>query len=244
MLVIPAIDIRGGLCVRLTQGDYSRETVYDDDPVAVAERWAECGATILHVVDLDGAAGGEPRNLGVVERIVAAVAIQVEFGGGLKREADVESALAVGVGRVVLGTAALEDADLVQRLTALFGDRIVVGIDARDGLVATRGWRKTSSVTALALAGDMVARGVGRLIYTDIARDGTLTEPNYAALAQLQAAVHVPIIASGGVSRVEHIRALAALGAEGVIVGRALYTGHVDLREALRVARQGETDAD
>ncbi|MHB1007056.1 MAG: 1-(5-phosphoribosyl)-5-[(5-phosphoribosylamino)methylideneamino]imidazole-4-carboxamide isomerase [Chloroflexota bacterium] len=243
MLVIPAIDIRGGLCVRLTQGDYARETVYDDDPVAVARRWAEYGAVWLHVVDLDGAAGDGPRNLPVVERIIAAIGIPVELGGGLKREADVEAALDRGVGRVVLGTAALEDAAMVEHLAARFGERIVVGVDARDGKVAMRGWRETSTVTALTLAREMVARGVGRFIYTDIARDGTLTEPNYAALAQLQAAVTVPIIASGGVSRLEHLRRLAELRVEGAIVGRALYTGHVDLREALRLTEPEDRDA-
>ncbi len=238
MLVIPAIDVRGGRCVRLVQGDYARETVYDDDPIGVAERWAAAGAERLHVVDLDGAAGDRPRNLDVVARLAARVAVPVQMGGGLKRWQDIVDAFACGVERVILGTAALEDRGLVERAVAAFGERIIVGIDARDGLVATRGWRQTSGVSALALARAMEALGVRRLIYTDIARDGTLSEPNYAAVAEVRAAVSIPVIASGGVASVEHVRRLARLGVEAAIVGRALYTGQVDLAAALWAARE------
>lgn len=237
MQVIPAIDIRGGRCVRLFQGDYARETVYSDDPVAVARRWADEGAERLHVVDLDGAAGDGPRNLEAVSRIVASVAIPVQLGGGLKSRKDVEVALAAGVERVILGTAAVATPWLVEDLVLQFGARVVVGIDARDGMVAVRGWRETSDVPALALAKEMVARGVLRLIYTDISRDGTLAEPNYDALRQLIASVDVPVIASGGVAKIAHLLRLRELGAEGAIVGRALYTGDVVLAEAIRATR-------
>ncbi len=224
--------------MRLVQGDYARETVYGDDPVAVAEQWALAGAARLHVVDLDGAAGDAPRNLPVVARIAARVAVPVQMGGGLKRWQDLVAALACGVDRVILGTAALEDRGLVERAVAEFGEKIVVGIDARGGLVATRGWQQTSRVQALALAREMVTLGVRRLVYTDITRDGTLSEPNFAAIAELSAAVAIPIVAAGGVASVEHVRRLARLGVEAVIVGRALYTGHVELAAALRAAQE------
>lgn len=238
MLIIPAIDIRRGRCVRLLQGDYDRETVYDDDPVAVAKRWAELGAERLHVVDLDGAAGDGPVNLDVVARIVAAVSIPVQVGGGLKRWEHVAEALALGAERVILGTAAIENKGLVERAVAENSEAVVVGIDARDGLVSTRGWREASRVRALELAREMVALGVRRLVYTDISRDGTLTEPNFQATAELVAAVAVPVIASGGVAALDHVRRLARSGVEGAIIGRALYTGHVNLTDALRVARE------
>lgn len=236
MLVIPSIDIRGGKCVRLTQGDYARETIYDDDPVAVARRWQDEGASLIHVVDLDGAKAGAPVNLDVVERVVSGVDVPVQLGGGLRQWEDIARALGAGVARVVLGTAALEDRDLLQKAIAELGERLVVGIDARDGKVATRGWRETSTVTATELARDVEGLGVQRLVFTDIARDGTLSEPNYASLSAMMGAVRIPVIASGGVARLEHIGRLAALGVEGAIVGRALYTGNLRLSEAIALA--------
>lgn len=237
MQVIPAIDIRAGRCVRLTQGDYARETVYADDPVEVARRWFAAGAQRIHVVDLDGAAGDGPVNLGIVADIVRAVAIPIQFGGGLKAWEHAEAALDAGVDRVILGTAAISDRALVQRLTVVHGEKLVVGIDARDGTVAVRGWKESSGVPALRLAAEMVELGVRRLIYTDIARDGMLSEPNYEALERVMATARVPVIASGGVGRLEHLVRLSRTGAEGAIVGRALYTGDVNLAEAIASLR-------
>jgi phosphoribosylformimino-5-aminoimidazole carboxamide ribotide isomerase len=234
VLTIPAIDIRHGKCVRLYQGDYANETVYADDPVAVALAWERAGAGWLHLVDLDGAAGASGRNLLVVQAIAAAVRLPVQLGGGLRSRESLQEAFAAGVQRAVLGTAALEDRDLVEWAAAVYGERLAVGIDARGGLVATRGWTETSQVPALNLARDVVALGVRRLIYTDISRDGTLAGPNFAAMAEMVAAVPVPVVASGGVANVGHLLALAEVGVEAAIVGRALYTGQIDLTEALR----------
>ncbi len=237
--VIPAIDLRAGRPVRLYQGDYARETVYGDDPVAVALAWAAAGAPRLHVVDLDGARAGAPAHLEALRAIAAAVSIPVEFGGGIRTRAAAEAALAAGAGRVIVGTAAVEDPALARELADALGERLVLGVDARDGLVATRGWRSGSAVVAT----DLVARarewGVARIIYTDIARDGTLTEPNYAGLEQVIAAAGIPVIASGGVVRVAHLRRLRALGAEGAIVGKALYDGALRLDDALAAVGDG-----
>jgi phosphoribosylformimino-5-aminoimidazole carboxamide ribotide isomerase len=238
--VIPAIDLRAGRAVRLYQGDYARETVYADDPVAVARAWAAGGAPRLHVVDLDGARAGEPCHLAVLAAIAAAVAIPLEFGGGVRSRAAAEAALAAGADRVIVGTAAIEDPALAQALAAALGPRLVLGVDARDGQVATRGWESASQVAATDLAARARAWGVQRLIYTDIARDGTLTEPSYASLAAVIAVAEMPVIASGGVAHVDHLRQLRALGAEGAIVGKALYDGAVRLDEALAAARDEE----
>ena len=236
MEVIPAIDLRDGKCVRLRQGDFSQETIYGDDPVLVARRWRDAGARLLHVVDLDGARAGEPRNLTLIERIVADVGIPVQLGGGLRQRDHIERAIASGVSRVVIGTAALEDTDLVSGAVAAYGERLVVGIDARDGRVAVRGWLNVSDVLAEDLAREMTSLGVRRFVFTDIARDGMLSEPNYASLAAFMRAAEMPVIASGGVGSLEHVRRLATLGAEAVIVGRALYTGDIDLAEAIAEA--------
>ncbi len=238
--VIPAIDLRGGRPVRLYQADYARETVYGDDPVAVARAWADGGAPRLHVVDLDGARAGAPAHLATLAAIAAAVAIPVEFGGGLRTRAAAEAALAAGAERVIVGTAAIENPALARELAAALGPRLVLGVDARDGLVATRGWLSGSSVAATTLVAQVADWGVQRVIFTDIGRDGTLTEPNYASLAAVVAAARVPVIASGGVAHVEHLRRLRALGAEGAIVGKALYDGAVRLDEALAAVRCAE----
>src|SRR3954452_6694224 len=201
--VIPAIDLRGGRPVRLYQGDYARETVYGDDPVAVARAWAEGGAPRLHVVDLDGARAGTPAHLGALAAIAAAIDIPVEFGGGIRTRAAAEAALAAGAERVIVGTAAIEDPSLAGELARALGARLVLGVDARDGLVATRGWLSGSGVAATELVAQAVGWGVQRVIFTDIGRDGTLTEPNYASLATVIAASAVPVIASGGVAHVD-----------------------------------------
>lgn len=238
MELIPAIDLKDGRCVRLFQGDFAQTTVYGDDPVAMALRWVEQGATRLHVVDLDGARSGRPANIDAVLAIVQAVSVPVQLGGGLRREEDVTAALALGVERVILGTAAVEQTDLVARLLARFGDRLVVGVDARDGMVATAGWTETADVRAVDLVRHMADLGVGRVIYTDISRDGTLTEPNFEALAELIWPGGPAIVASGGIAAVAHLRRLAALGAEAAIVGKALYDGKFSLGDALAALQE------
>ena len=237
MEVIPAIDLRGGRCVRLYQGDYAQETVYSDDPVEVALRWQEMGAVRLHVVDLDGAAQGEPANLGVIESIADSVAMPLQMGGGIRDMAAIERTLGIGVERVVLGTSAVADPGLVESACHRFGpDALIVGVDARDGLVATRGWQESTEVTAIDLVHRMTALGVRRFVYTDISRDGTMTEPNFQAIEELMNDTDAWVVASGGVSSIEHLRRLASLGVEGAIVGKALYEGAIDLREAIAAA--------
>ena len=233
MELIPAIDIRGGRCVRLLQGDYARETVYDADPLAVARRWAEAGATRLHVVDLDGARDGGTPNRAVIEAIAAAVPVPVQVGGGVRSLAVARAYVEAGLARVIVGTAAVEDRELVAALVGALGDALIIGIDARDGVVMTRGWRESGAVSALDLARSLVGIGVPRFVYTDIGVDGTLQGPNLAATADLIAAAAVPVIASGGITSVDDLVRVSRLGAEGAIVGRALYTGDLDLRQAL-----------
>jgi len=238
MDIIPAIDIRGGRCVRLVQGDYDRETVFADDPAEAAKRWRDAGAKRLHVVDLDGARQGRPLNWEAVTRIVAAVDAPVQMGGGLRDLGTVQRYLDGGIERVVLGTAAVKDEALLAAALKRFPGRIVVGVDARDGVVVTEGWLEASGVAAGELVRRLAAMGVPRIIYTDTLRDGTLTEPNFPGLQALLADVQASgsemrVLYSGGVASLRHVRRLAETGVEGVIVGRALYTGDIDLREAL-----------
>jgi phosphoribosylformimino-5-aminoimidazole carboxamide ribotide isomerase len=242
MEVIPAIDLLSGKCVRLYQGDYDRSQVFDDRPELVAQRWAQVGATRLHVVDLDGAKAGEPINLDAIAAIIAAVKVPIQVGGGLRSSASVATLLNMGVSKAILGTVAVENPDLVRELTAQFPDRILVGIDARNGQVATRGWLETSTVAATDLGERMADLGVAGIIYTDIQRDGTLAGPNLEALREMASRVNIPIIASGGVSSLTdllNLLGLASLGVEGAIVGRALYTGDVILEEALLAVGSG-----
>lgn len=234
MIILPAIDIIDGHCVRLYQGDYGKVTTYDTDPVQVALRWQEAGATWLHVVDLDGAAQGEPMNADLIGRIRAATNMHIEVGGGMRSLAHVEQILDLGVDRVILGTVAIKDRALLQEALTRWGERIVVGIDARDGLVAIGGWHETSQVKATTLAAELGAIGVQRFVYTDIARDGALIGPNLPALQEMQHATSSALIASGGISSLDDLRATAALGVEGTIVGKSIYTGNVNLVEALR----------
>ena len=234
MEIIPAVDLRNGKCVRLYQGDYAQETVFSDDPAAMARRWQSEGAKRLHLVDLDGAAEGEPRNLDAIENILAAVEVPVQVGGGIRSLETIVQLLDLGVSRAILGTAAIEDPLLVEKACRQFGGQIIVGIDARDGMAATRGWLQQSSIAAGELANRMVGLGARRFIYTDISRDGTLTGPNFEAIAELLSQVGVPVIAAGGISSIEHLTRLAGLGVEGAIVGRAIYTGDLDFKEAVR----------
>jgi phosphoribosylformimino-5-aminoimidazole carboxamide ribotide isomerase len=242
MEVIPAIDLLDGKCVRLYQGDYDRASVFNNNPVEVAIRWFELGATKLHVVDLDGAKQGESMNLGAIESIVRAIPIPVQVGGGLRDRISVARLLDLGVQRTILGTIAVEQPELVGELCREFPQKIVVGIDARNGKVATKGWLETSEVSAIDLARSMVECGVAAIIYTDIQRDGTLSGPNLDALRELADSVEIPIVASGGVSSLTDLLSLLALeplGVTGVIVGRAIYTGDVDLKEAIQAVGNG-----
>lgn len=234
MEVIPAIDLRGGRCVRLFQGDYAQETVFSDDPAEVARRWESAGAPRIHVVDLDGARTGQQANSEAISAIASAVNIPLQVGGGVRTLQDAAALASLGVGRFVLGTVAVRDPDLVGQFCQQFGgERIVVAVDARNGQVAIEGWRENTSVTASHLVTDMAALGVPRFLYTDIARDGTLSQPNFEALGQLVSSTGSAILASGGVSQLEHLVRLAGLGAEGAILGRALYTGDIDLAGAI-----------
>jgi phosphoribosylformimino-5-aminoimidazole carboxamide ribotide isomerase len=240
MHIIPAIDIKDGACVRLYQGDFAQATVYGTDPAEMARRWVEQGATRLHVVDLDGAKAGHPVNMDAVRAIVQAAGVPVQLGGGLRNEADIAAALDAGVVRVILGTVAVRDPAFVERMIERFDSSIIVGVDANDGRVATSGWTELEQTQAAELVERMAQIGVQRIIYTDIARDGTLTEPNYAATGALVRPGGPAIIASGGIAHTDHLVRLAALGVEGAIVGRALYTGAMTLPGALAALRPGE----
>jgi phosphoribosylformimino-5-aminoimidazole carboxamide ribotide isomerase len=244
MIIYPAIDLRRGRCVRLVQGDPQAETVVGNDPVATARRWVGLGAEWLHVVNLDGAFGDEARarqNIEALRDILNAVEVPVQFGGGLRSVADIEAVLSLGVARVIIGTAAITNPGLMQETLRRFGgERIALAVDARDGQVATHGWQRLTDVTAIALALEMKTLGAQRIIYTDIARDGTLTGVNAPACAALAAESGLAVIASGGVASLEDVRrvkAVEAVGVEGVIIGKALYAGQVDLIQALGVVR-------
>jgi len=243
MEVIPSIDLKGGRCVRLYQGDYAKETVFSDDPLGTAQRWESLGASRLHVVDLDGAAGGAPRHLSLIAQIAATLRIPVQVGGGIRRMETIEQYVKAGVKRVVLGTAAVENPELVREACQVFGEAIVLGVDARDGFVAVHGWKDKTTVLATDMIRRMEALGAGRFIYTDVARDGTLTEPNFQAIAELMTKAKSPIIASGGVTSIDHLVRLSQLGIEGAIVGRALYSGDILLDKALAVLKERAFDS-
>lgn len=240
MIVYPAIDIRGGRCVRLIEGDYDRETVFDADPVEAALRWADQGAEWLHVVDLDGAREGKPANVEAVARIRRAVSIPMQLGGGLRTEDDVARAFDLGIDRVILGTAAIREPALVARLAVRWGDRLAVGLDARDGLLAASGWLEQTEERAEDVALRLRTLGVHAFIYTDIRRDGTLTGPNLSALASLVSLLGRGVIASGGIGTIADVEAVARAGADGVIIGRALYDGRIDLPTAIMTGRAAE----
>ena len=237
MEVIPSIDLKSGRCVRLYQGDYQQETVYSEDPISVASTWQEQGASRLHLVDLDGAAQGNPANLEIISAIVSQLIIPVQVGGGIRELATAEKLFSLGVDRVVIGTAAVENPRLVQELCQRHGgQRVVVALDARGSQIAIKGWTEDTSVSVLELANDMAQLGVCRLLYTDIARDGTLTEPNFAANRNLVENTGLAVQASGGIASLEHIDRLSQTGVEAVILGRALYTGDIKLAEAIATA--------
>ena len=233
MEVIPAIDLKDGRCVRLVQGDFDKETVFSTDPAAIARRWQDAGAPRIHVVDLDGAASGRPGNPEAVACILEAVNIPIQLGGGIRNIHTLESWLARGIQRVVLGTAAVEDPYFLEEACARYGDSVIAGIDARNGKVAASGWTRITEVDTICLVKRVGEVGARRIIYTDIATDGMLTGPNLEAVQQVASHTRLPIIASGGVTSVAHLVSLNALGVEGAIVGRALYTGDLDLRDAI-----------
>jgi phosphoribosylformimino-5-aminoimidazole carboxamide ribotide isomerase len=237
MQIWPAIDLLGGKCVRLQQGDYTRETIYSDDPAATALEFQRQGARHLHLVDLDGARAGKPVNLTAIEAIVRAVDMECELGGGIRDEATIESLLKLGLSRLVLGTSALKRPAWFRDMCARHPGRLALGVDARDGLAATDGWLETSSVHAVDLVQQFQGDPLAAIIYTDIATDGMLQGPNVAAMREMQQAVSHPVIASGGVTTADDVARLAAAGLAGAIVGRALYAGTLTLEDALSAAR-------
>lgn len=241
MIIYPAIDIRGGRCVRLTEGRFDAETVFADDPAEMALKWAGMGAEFLHLVDLDGALAGEGKNVPVIQRILQSVSIPVQLGGGIRNLETIEKLLSLGVTRLILGSAAVKNPQLVEEACKKYPGHIAVGIDAKNGDVAIEGWGKGSGVAATELAKKMAAYGVETIIYTDISRDGMLSGVNVEATAALARACGVPIIASGGVASLEDIRRVKAVesdGVQGCIIGKAIYTGAVDLKAALALAKE------
>ena len=239
MQIWPAIDLRGGMCVRLRQGDYQQETVFAQEPADVARQFAEQGAQHLHIVELEGAREGDPANLPSVQDILATVDefnIECELGGGIRDEQSIRELLDFGLARLVVGTSALTDPEWFRGMCRQYPCRLVLGIDARDGRAATDGWLKTSEVSAIDLARQFSSEPLAAIIYTDIATDGMMSGPNVEAMAQMQAAVDIPVIASGGVTTADDVARLAAAGLAGCIIGRALYEGTLTLAEALRVA--------
>ncbi len=236
MQIWPAIDLRGGKCVRLQQGDYQRETVYHDDPAAMARHWVEHGAQYLHLVDLDGARDGKPVNLAAIRAIVSAVDIPCELGGGIRSEEAIGELLDLGLSRLVIGTLAIKEPDWFKQMCRKFPDRLVLGVDARDGMVATDGWLETSSLRAVDLAAAFDDLPLAAVVYTDIATDGMLQGPNIAAMTEMCDAISTPLIASGGVSCAADVAQLATTAVAGCIIGKALYEGRLTLEEAIAAA--------
>ena len=237
MIIIPAIDLKGGQCVRLVQGEKERSTVYSQNPAEVARKWQAAGAQWIHVVDLDGAFAGSPQNLDSLRAILAAIDTPVEFGGGLRTDADVDAVIELGVSRAIIGTRAAVSPQWMGELCRRHPGRIAAGIDARDGMVALAGWVEASSIKAVDLAKQMAGLGVSAIIFTDISKDGMLSGPNFNATQALAEAVPVPVIASGGVSSLDDVRRLTTMKVHAAIIGKALYTGANDLAEAIRVGR-------
>ena len=241
MMVIPAIDVKDGRCVRLRQGDMAAETVYSTDVPSMARRWEEAGARMIHLVDLNGAVEGEPKNFPHIEAVRKAVRVEVQVGGGIRNLSTVRRYLEAGVSRVVLGTAALADRKFLDDACREFPRRILLGLDARDGKVAVKGWTSVSETAALDLLKELSGYPIGAVIYTDIARDGMLGGPNLTALREIAAYSSFPVIASGGISRIEDLKAVQSLGPQitGAIVGKALYDGKLDYRAALAALHEG-----
>ena len=240
MLILPAIDLRGGNCVRLVKGDFKQETIYSEHPEEIALRWEGGGAEFLHVVDLDGALAGEPQNMDAIKRILQAVKIPVEVGGGIRSMESIDRLISIGVSRVILGSVAVHKEELVREACSAYGNRIVVGIDAKNGIVATDGWEKSASISAVELAKKLGAFGLETIIYTDISRDGTLSGVNVTETAHLARASGIKVIASGGVKSISDIEGLKKRecdGIIGVIVGKSIYEGTLSLTEAIAASR-------
>ena len=237
MRIYPAIDIKGGNCVRLFKGRFDDVTVYGDSPAEMAKKWEAQGGEFIHVVDLDGALKGHGVNAEKIKEICDSVSVPVQTGGGIRTMADIGAKLECGISRVIIGTKAVSDSDFVKEAVAKYGDKIVIGIDAKDGKVAVEGWEKTSDHSAVEFAKKMVSLGVKTIVYTDIATDGTLAGPNVEAMREMASAVDADIIASGGIGSLDDILSLKDTGVEGVIVGKALYTDRVDLKEAVEATR-------
>ena len=242
MVVIPAIDVKDGRCVRLRQGDMDAETVYGTDIPSMATRWVQAGATIIHLVDLNGAVEGEPRNLTQIEAVIRSAPVQVQVGGGIRNMTTVRRYFKSGISRIVLGTGALKDRAFLRQACQEFPKRILLGLDARDGKVAVNGWTSLSETTATHLLKELAGFDLGAVIYTDIARDGMLSGPNIAALREILTFSAFPVIASGGISPIEDLQALQSLGprVEGAIVGKALYDGKLNYREAVAALRRAD----
>uniref|UniRef100_Q9RPQ5 1-(5-phosphoribosyl)-5-[(5-phosphoribosylamino)methylideneamino] imidazole-4-carboxamide isomerase n=1 Tax=Thermoanaerobacter pseudethanolicus (strain ATCC 33223 / 39E) TaxID=340099 RepID=HIS4_THEP3 len=237
MIIYPAVDIKDGRCVRLVQGEFDKVTVYSDNPVEMGLKWERMGAQYLHVVDLDGARTGQIQNTPIISEMAVKLGIPVQLGGGIRTVETIETLLCKGIHRVILGTSAVKNPELVKQALKTFEDSVVIGIDAKDGMVAIEGWAKTSEFTAIRFAKKMEELGAKTIIYTDISRDGMLAGPNLKAMEEMVKAVNIEVIASGGVRNIDDIRNLKNVGVSGVIVGKALYTGDLDLKEAIEVAK-------
>jgi phosphoribosylformimino-5-aminoimidazole carboxamide ribotide isomerase len=233
MLIIPAIDIKNGKCVRLTQGKFDEVTIYSDNPAQVAKVFENDGAKMIHVIDLDGAKTGKPANLNTIKNIIKSVSIPIQVGGGIRTPETVKILLAAGVSRIILGTIALEDEEKLKKILKKFASKIAVALDTKNGKLMEQGWLKNSDKNTLITALRLEGMGVKKFIYTDVIKDGTLTEPNYKEIANLVKNISVPIIASGGISNINSLKQLKTIGVEGVIIGKALYEGKIDLKEAL-----------
>lgn len=240
MIIFPAVDIRGGRCVRLEQGRFDSETVYGGDPVAMAEKWVSMGARWLHVVDLDGARTGSGENRKIIAEIAIRIGVPVQMGGGIRTMDDITTVLESGVARVILGTSAVKNPDLVSEALRMYPGRVAVGIDAREGRVAIDGWEKLSSHTAVEFAKRMEQLGCKVIIYTDISTDGMMAGPNIESMEEMIRSVNMDVIASGGVSSLQDLKNLRDIGAAGAIVGKAIYTGVLDLKQAIQVVKDTE----
>jgi len=236
MIIYPAIDVMGGRCVRLMQGQFSKETVYADNPVEIALKWESIGSRYLHVIDLDGARTGKPLNAPVIIEMAAKLGIPIQLGGGIRSMETIGIFISKGVERVILGTSAVRNAEFAEEALKVFNDNIAVAIDAKEGMVAIEGWAKTSEFTSVGFAKKIEKLGARTIIYTDISRDGMLSGPNFKAIEEMVKAVDMEVIASGGVSSLEDIKNLKSIGVSGVVIGKALYTGDINLEQALEAA--------
>lgn len=234
-MIIPAIDIRNGKCVRLTQGDFAKEKIYNDDPIAVARQWEQKGATKIHVVDLDGAKNGEPSNIEIIKLIIKTVTIPVQVGGGIRNKKTIERLLQTGAAKIILGTIALEDKNELKNIVASFPTQVAIALDAKNGKLMTDGWFKESTKNLLDSLQQFEKLGVQEFIYTDVIKDGSLTEPNYGEIKKIIKNSSIPLIVGGGISNIEQIEKLKTMGVKGVIIGKALYENKLTLKEVQNV---------